>query len=184
MGLITCFWSKLGRWLAFDVDGVEMRSQFIRFDFLRVLMTILTRFIVLLSLAGEVDNYDVDKGWAEFGRLIVCLLIVGSLFFFSRRVFLLLFYFESRIVPVLCLVLGWGLQPERLQAATYMVVYTICGSLPLLIALCRVVDTLGTDVMGVLILIRRKGLLFPENVLIMMLISPMLVKIPVYFVHR
>nr|QID02677.1 NADH dehydrogenase subunit 4 [Macoma balthica] len=183
MGLITCFWSKLGSWLAFDVDGVEMSSQFMSFDFLSVLMTMLTSFIVLLSLAGEVDNYDVDKGWAEFGSLMVCLLIVGSLFFFSSRVFLLLFYFESSMVPVLCLVLGWGLQPERLQAATYMVVYTICGSLPLLMALCSVVDTLGTDVMGVLMLISSKGLLFPENVLMMMLISPMLVKIPVYFVH-
>nr|AVW86122.1 NADH dehydrogenase subunit 4 [Melaenis sp. YZ-2018] len=58
---------------------------------------------------------------------------------------LLSFYimFESSLVPTLLLVLGWGYQPERLQAGMYLMLYTICASLPLLLSLMMVAKTNG-----------------------------------------
>ena len=58
------------------------------------------------------------------------------------------------------LILGWGYQPERLQAGLQMIIYTVCGSLPLLVLLCRVWRIGRTDNMVVL---RSVGLDFIGN---------------------
>lgn len=44
-------------------------------------------------------------------------------------------FFESRLIPTLFLILGWGYQPERLQAGLYLLFYTLFASLPLLLGL-------------------------------------------------
>jgi NADH-ubiquinone oxidoreductase chain 4 len=41
--------------------------------------------------------------------------------------------FEATLIPTLMLILGWGYQPERIQAGIYMLFYTLTASLPLLI---------------------------------------------------
>lgn len=41
--------------------------------------------------------------------------------------------FETVLLPTFFLVMRWGYQPERLQAATYLVVYTVRARLPLLL---------------------------------------------------
>jgi len=43
--------------------------------------------------------------------------------------------FEASLIPTLILVLSWGLQPERLQAGTYLILYIIAASLPLLFSI-------------------------------------------------
>lgn len=43
-------------------------------------------------------------------------------------------FFELVLIPTLLLILGWGNQPERLQAGSYLILYTVRGSLPLLAA--------------------------------------------------
>lgn len=41
------------------------------------------------------------------------------------------FFFELSLVPTLILIIGWGYQPERLEAGIYIIIYTISASLPL-----------------------------------------------------
>jgi NADH-ubiquinone oxidoreductase chain 4 len=41
------------------------------------------------------------------------------------------FGFECCLIPVFVIVLGWGYQPERVQAGVYLIFYTLFGSLPL-----------------------------------------------------
>jgi len=45
------------------------------------------------------------------------------------------FFFEISLIPTLLIIIGWGYQPERLQAGIYFIFYTIAASLPLLIAI-------------------------------------------------
>lgn len=42
------------------------------------------------------------------------------------------------------LILGWGYQPERLQAAGYIIIYTVCASLPLLLVLLYLCGVFGS----------------------------------------
>ena len=54
-----------------------------------------------------------------------------------RRISLLSFYifFKSRLIPTLFLILGWGYQPECVQAGIYLLFYTLLASLPLLVGI-------------------------------------------------
>nr|YP_009406922.1 NADH dehydrogenase subunit 4 [Typhlatya pearsei]ASA39445.1 NADH dehydrogenase subunit 4 [Typhlatya pearsei] len=62
----------------------------------------------------------------------------------------LLFYicFEASLIPILILILGWGYQPERLQAGIYMLFYTLFGSLPLLVSFFMLYKVSGSLVFG------------------------------------
>nr|YP_003457183.1 NADH dehydrogenase subunit 4 [Balanoglossus clavigerus]CBH40144.1 NADH dehydrogenase subunit 4 [Balanoglossus clavigerus] len=59
---------------------------------------------------------------------------------------LLLFYvaFEATLIPTLIIITRWGYQPERLQAGTYFLFYTLFASLPLLIALLTLYNSLAS----------------------------------------
>ena len=53
-------------------------------------------------------------------------------------------YIESRLIPTLFLILGWGYQPERVQAGIYLLFYTrtLLASLPLLVVILFVYNSL------------------------------------------
>lgn len=52
--------------------------------------------------------------------------------------------FEATLIPTLILITRWGNQAERLNAGTYFLFYTLAGSLPLLVALILLQDSVGT----------------------------------------
>nr|QOQ85255.1 NADH dehydrogenase subunit 4 [Phocoena dioptrica] len=59
---------------------------------------------------------------------------------------LIMFYimFEATLIPTLIIITRWGNQTERLNAGLYFLFYTLTGSLPLLVALTYLQNTLGT----------------------------------------
>jgi NADH-ubiquinone oxidoreductase chain 4 len=40
-----------------------------------------------------------------------------------------IYFFESRLIPTLFLILGWGYQPERVQAGIYLLFIIFSGTL-------------------------------------------------------
>lgn len=70
-----------------------------------------------------------------FLLLILLLLALLYLTFSSVNLFLFYVFFERSLIPTLLLILGWGYQPERLQAGLYLLFYTLLASLPLLISI-------------------------------------------------
>ena len=50
---------------------------------------------------------------------------------------LLIFYiaFETTLIPIFLLVIGWGYQPERIFASYFLLFYTLAASLPLLLGI-------------------------------------------------
>lgn len=70
-----------------------------------------------------------------FCNLILRLNFILILVFRIRNIIYFYFFFEASLIPTLCLILGWGYQPERLQAGIYIIIYTVAGSLPLLLVI-------------------------------------------------
>nr|QPQ74872.1 NADH dehydrogenase subunit 4 [Sillago japonica]BAX03717.1 NADH dehydrogenase subunit 4 [Sillago japonica]BBU25952.1 NADH dehydrogenase subunit 4 [Sillago japonica] len=76
--------------------------------------------------------------------------LLTSLQFFLILAFstteIIMFYvmFEATLIPTLMLITRWGNQAERLNAGTYFLFYTLAGSLPLLVALILLQDSVGT----------------------------------------
>jgi len=57
--------------------------------------------------------------------LVITFKVRGLLYFYI--------FFEAGLIPIFLIILGWGYQPERLQAGVYMLFYTLFASLPLLL---------------------------------------------------
>ena len=58
--------------------------------------------------------------------------------------FLFVYIFENRLIPNLFLILGWGYQPELVPAVFYLLFYTLLASLPLLVGILFVYNSLGS----------------------------------------
>lgn len=90
------------------------------------------------------SGYYRVKDRSRFGLCVVSLTVICVVLFIVANWFVFFFFFEAALVPIVALILGWGYQPERLQAAGYMVIYTVCASLPLLLVLFYFCSNMGT----------------------------------------
>jgi NADH:ubiquinone oxidoreductase subunit 4 (subunit M) len=67
------------------------------------------------------------------GSLLILLVIS-----FSVSKFLVFYvFFELSLVPMVIVILGWGLTPERLKAGSYILLYTLVSSTPLFFVLLQ-----------------------------------------------
>jgi NADH-ubiquinone oxidoreductase chain 4 len=57
--------------------------------------------------------------------------LVLILFFLAQELLSFYIFFEGALIPTVVLILKWGVQPERLQARMYLIIYTVSASLPL-----------------------------------------------------
>nr|YP_009171495.1 NADH dehydrogenase subunit 4 [Cyphoderris monstrosa]AJW76325.1 NADH dehydrogenase subunit 4 [Cyphoderris monstrosa] len=131
----------------------------------------------LMIMASElVFRYKNYQGFFLF--MVIFLMLMLYCTFSSMSLFSFYLFFEGSLIPTLFLILGWGYQPERLQAGIYLLFYTLLASLPLLIGLFDVyelVDTLyiplldGKSVIGFIVYLS--------------LIGAFLVKMPMFLVH-
>jgi len=145
-------------------------------DLVSSLLILITVFIRILMLVSRVrTNLCFQK---EYKMLIVLLAV--SLFYSFRLFDLIGFYlfFEAVLIPISILVFKWGNQPERLQAGKYILLYTLFGSLPLLIVLLWL--NLTRSVCWVYLGFTRPTLGTPFT---FFLFLAFLVKIPIYSVH-
>lgn len=79
------------------------------------------------------------------------------------------------------LILGWGYQPERLQAAFYLLMYTVCVSLPMLVVIVSLCVGAGSRSFYMKF---DWGGWYNGSVLVMIvLLGAFLVKSPVFLVH-
>ena len=120
------------------VEWMIINTSWLLRDYLRIRLISLTVFVVLISLISRDLDFNIDGKWGRFCRAVVLVGVVCTCFFCSSDFLPIFFFFERRLVPTIALILGWGHQPERLQAGLQIIIYTVCGSLPLLVLLIRV----------------------------------------------
>lgn len=70
-----------------------------------------------------------------FSALLVFLNLILIVTFSITSILHFYFMFEASLIPTLLIILGWGYQPERLQAGMYIMIYTVAASLPLLVTI-------------------------------------------------
>lgn len=63
--------------------------------------------------------------------LTFLLLLLSTLFFVTSSLLIFFIMYEFSLVPMSFIVFLFGYQPEKLSASTYLLVYTVLGSLPL-----------------------------------------------------
>nr|YP_010934987.1 NADH dehydrogenase subunit 4 [Ornithodoros improvisus]WKW52635.1 NADH dehydrogenase subunit 4 [Ornithodoros improvisus] len=115
-------------WVGNNVMSV---GSLIGIDLMGFLLIELSLMIVILMLIASMNLSIFCGELFNFYSLLMMILL-----FFCFSVYNLLgfyLFFESVLFPIVMLIMGWGNQPERLQAGLYMLFYTLVGSLPLLI---------------------------------------------------
>nr|YP_009431962.1 NADH dehydrogenase subunit 4 [Donax variegatus]ATA66411.1 NADH dehydrogenase subunit 4 [Donax variegatus] len=165
-----------------SVEGMSMLSSWWAEDLIGVSLISLTIFICITSLSCSDSDFMMDKDWFKFSLTVMFVGFMCTAVFSSGKVLLFYFFFESSLLPTMVLILGWGYQPERLQAGLQMVVYTVCGSLPLLVLIIFMLNSCGSDSMMIMFFL-NEGLMGDYNLLWLFLFLGMLVKIPVFSVH-
>lgn len=140
---------------------------------------ILLRFwICALIIISRRRIYFFKLNFNYFLFNIVFLLFILLLTFSCINLFLFYVFFERSLIPTLFLILGWGYQPERLQAGLYLLFYTLFASLPLLIALFYIINNFYS-----LNFLFIKEFRVENFLLYLFLVFAFLVKMPIFMVH-
>lgn len=141
-------------------------------------LILLRLWICCLILIARESIYRNLNFYSLFLFLILILLIF--LFLTFRRLSLFIFYlfFESRLIPTLLLILGWGYQPERLQAGIYLLFYTLLASLPLLVGIFYLINYSFSLRFNLL-----KDIIIFYDLFYLCIIFAFLVKMPIFLVH-
>nr|UKE80232.1 NADH dehydrogenase subunit 4 [Zonitis tarasca borealis] len=104
-------------------------------DLLSYLMLLLSFWICSLMILASQKIYYY-KFWSDlFLFMMVILMLCLFMAFSSLNLFVFYVFFEVSLIPSLMLIVGWGYQPERLQAGIYLLFYTLFASLPMMIAI-------------------------------------------------
>lgn len=153
-------------------------SYFLGIDLISYGLILLSIWICSLILISRELLFKINNYVIYFLFLIIFLLLMLILTFSSINLFLFYVFFERRLIPTLFLILGWGYQPERLQAGIYLLFYTLLASLPLLISIFYILNFSFTA--NVYILINYS---FYFYYFYFTIIFAFLVKIPIFLVH-
>nr|AAX76872.1 NADH dehydrogenase subunit 4 [Drosophila obscuroides] len=153
-------------------------SYFLGCDTLSYGLILLSLWICSLMLLASESVNKLNNYKNLFLLNIVLLLLLLVLTFSSMNLFMFYLFFESSLIPTLFLILGWGYQPERLQAGVYLLFYTLLVSLPMLIGIFYVMNKIGS--MNFYLM---NNYMLNYDLLYFCLLSAFLVKMPMFLVH-
>nr|AUJ21241.1 NADH dehydrogenase subunit 4 [Hypselodoris bullocki] len=150
-------------------------DSFFSISMLSGLLVFLSCLLCFFSLMATPEEKSSQA--YSFSLLSLCLSLI--LAFSSCNLMMFYVFFEISLIPTLFLIIGWGYQPERLQAGTYMMMYTVGASLPLLVMILSHCISMST--MNVYMLHLSSPMTFGISSLV--IYGAFLVKLPMYGVH-
>jgi len=99
-------------------------------SFLFVGLTLFLFIIYFISMLEEVN----------YLYLCLTLLILGTsvrMCFVGKKMMIFFLLFELSLIPTAFLIFSFGVNPERLSAVSYFILYTAVGSFPLMLNLIK-----------------------------------------------
>nr|AQM39845.1 NADH dehydrogenase subunit 4 [Orophyllus montanus] len=159
-------------------EGVSQIGFFLGTDSLSFGLILLSVLVCALMVMASGSVYQSGVYETLFLGLVIFLLLMLVCTFSSLSYFSFYLFFESSLIPTLFLILGWGYQPERLQAGIYLMFYTLLASLPLLIGLLYLYNSYGSLSMGM-----QVDCVFMNIFLFMSLVLAFMIKLPMFLTH-
>nr|UFX54216.1 NADH dehydrogenase subunit 4 [Cryptotis mam] len=149
------------------------------------LLTLTTWLLPLMLMASQ---YHLMNETVTRKKLFISMLILLQTFlimtFSATELIMFYILFEATLIPTLIIITRWGNQTERLNAGLYFLFYTLVGSLPLLVALIHIQNSLGTlnFPMAQLLALNLTNS-WSSNFLWLACMMAFLVKMPMYGLH-
>nr|YP_010533719.1 NADH dehydrogenase subunit 4 [Sabethes bipartipes]UXX46870.1 NADH dehydrogenase subunit 4 [Sabethes bipartipes] len=154
-------------------------SYYFGMDMMSYGLIMLSLWICSLMLMASEKIFYKNNYCYLFIFMIIVLLMMLILTFSSMSMFMFYLFFESSLIPTLFLILGWGYQPERLQAGIYLLFYTLLASLPLLVGIFYI--EMMEKTLSIYLLSYK--MMYNMNFLYLCLVFAFLVKMPMFLVH-
>nr|YP_010400342.1 NADH dehydrogenase subunit 4 [Mancinella alouina]UQS76041.1 NADH dehydrogenase subunit 4 [Mancinella alouina] len=157
-------------------------------DSLSTILISLTFWISLMMMLASQHSVKIsNNNYNLFSLFLLLLNFILVVTFMMSSSLLFYFMFEASLIPTLLLILGWGYQPERLQAGMYMMIYTVAASLPLLLTILWASQELLSSKMLLNSMLRISIISSSNpwswNFLVLLVFSAFLVKLPMFTVH-
>nr|UPX88767.1 NADH dehydrogenase subunit 4 [Ernodes articularis] len=149
--------------------GVDMISYF---------LLLLSIWVCGLMMMASFLIYNNNNNISFFMINLLLLLLMLICTFSVMNLFMFYLFFEGSLIPILLLILGWGYQPERIQAGIYLLFYTLFMSLPMLIGIFYLFNQFNTMMFYFLSMFNINNF-----ILFFILIMSFLVKMPMVFIH-
>ncbi|YP_006503766.1 NADH dehydrogenase subunit 4 (mitochondrion) [Aotus nancymaae] len=149
------------------------------------LLTLTAWLLPLMVLATQQHLYNNPLPRKKLYMSMLILLQISLIMTFTATE-LILFYilFETTLIPTLIIITRWGYQPERLNAGSYFLFYTLAGSLPLLITLLYHLSNLGSlNMLTMMMSIKETPLSWTNNIMWLGCMMAFMVKLPLYGLH-
>nr|UJG45249.1 NADH dehydrogenase subunit 4 [Nemotaulius punctatolineatus] len=149
-------------------------------DMISYFLILLSIWISGLMIMASSKIYLKNFHSSLFIFNISFLLLMLICTFSTLNLFLFYLFFEGSLVPVLLLILGWGAQPERIQAGLYLLFYTMVVSLPFLMGIFYIYSEVSSLM---IYMINWGDLSLNMAFLYVIMLGAFLVKIPMFLVH-
>nr|YP_009180070.1 NADH dehydrogenase subunit 4 [Lycaon pictus]ALL55158.1 NADH dehydrogenase subunit 4 [Lycaon pictus] len=115
-------------------------------DSLSAPLLVLTTWLLPLMLMASQSHLSKEPLTRK--KLYISMLTLLQLFlimtFTASELIFFYILFEATLIPTLIIITRWGNQTERLNAGLYFLFYTLTGSLPLLVALLYIYNSMGS----------------------------------------
>nr|QIE13311.1 NADH dehydrogenase subunit 4 [Pachyneuron aphidis] len=158
-------WSMIYSWLGLDL--------------MNFILILLTMWIISMMF---MSSLKINKK-KMFTFILIMLLINLNLSFMSMNYFMFYLFFEISLIPTFILIMGWGYQPERINASMFMLLYTLFASLPLLIILFYLLNKLYS--LNFLIIMNNYMKFLNYEILMFIYMTlAFLVKLPLFMFHN
>nr|YP_010535644.1 NADH dehydrogenase subunit 4 [Alectorobius peruvianus]UYB78530.1 NADH dehydrogenase subunit 4 [Alectorobius peruvianus] len=162
------FFTQVNWGLAGDV------GEFMGVDLVSFLLIELSLYMGVLMFMASMGHDIFYESMYQFYMVGMVFLLCFCFMMMNLMGFYLLF--ESVLIPIIMMIIGWGSQPERLQAGLYMLFYTLGGSLPLLIFLLSNSESTSIFYLGWL----KSSV---SSLMFLLGVLAFLVKMPMFLMH-
>nr|YP_006073053.1 NADH dehydrogenase subunit 4 [Apodemus chevrieri]ADY86026.1 NADH dehydrogenase subunit 4 [Apodemus chevrieri] len=149
-------------------------------------LIILTTWLLPLMLMASQNHLKKENSTYQklYISMLVSLQILLVMTFSATELIMFYILFEATLIPTLIIITRWGNQTERLNAGLYFLFYTLIGSIPLLIALIFIQNSMGTLNFTILSLTTNPlNPLWSNNILWLACMMAFMIKMPLYGVH-
>lgn len=130
-----------------NIGGYQFSETFVPFGFiaidgLSIYYVLLTAFITPIALLSNWNDISYKLKYFVFSFLLLETLQIA--FFCVADLFMFYVYFESVLIPLFLIIGIWGASEARIRAAFLLFLYTLGGSLFMLLAILWIIFNLGT----------------------------------------
>nr|ARH54125.1 NADH dehydrogenase subunit 4 [Brachyta interrogationis] len=110
-------------------------SYILGYDLLSYTLILLSFWICSLMVLASEKLFKLKNYENLFLFVMIILMLSLILTFSSLNLFVFYLFFEISLIPTLILIIGWGYQPERIEAGIYLLFYTLLVSLPMMVSI-------------------------------------------------